>query len=120
MIETWLAAKALFGLARGWWVLIAVAVLAAGIAWLIHAEKADDKANQEIGALQQSNAGLHENAKRTEIGNDAREEIRAPGAVGDRARYDQCLRSARSPENCGRFLPEHAPDNGSAGPGTER
>lgn len=104
MIWAWLTAKKL-GIAHGLWVLIALAALVGVAIWLGARETADDKANQNIGAAIQREGDQAETIKRTEQGNAAREEIRAPGDAGDRARYDQCLWSARTPANCVRFLP---------------
>lgn len=109
MILQWLGAKALFGLARGVWVAIAVAALGAGVLWLNAREKADDEANQEIGATVQREGDLRETLDRTEQGNEARTEIeeglRSDGSR-DRAVYDQCVRTARTPANCERYVPE--------------
>lgn len=73
--------------------------------WLGAREEADDKANQEIGATVQREGDLRETIERTEKANETREEINRPGPAGDRLRYDQCLRTARTPANCQRFLP---------------
>jgi hypothetical protein len=104
-MTAWLATKAL-GLARGWWLLGAALALAALAWWLSAAEKADDKANRELGATVERERSLAEAIERTEKANEAREEISRAGPVGDKLRYDQCLRSARTPENCRRFLPQ--------------
>ena len=106
MIMAWLGAKALFGLSRGIWVAIVAGLIGAAVLWLIAAEKADDKANQEIGATVQREGDLRETITRTETANEAREEIGRHDAAGDRLRYDQCLRTARTPANCERFLPD--------------
>ena len=108
MIAHWLGAKALFGLARWAWLLIAAALLGAAVLWLNAREKADDQANQNIGAAVQREGDLRETIKRTEQGNAARTEIeegvrRDDGR--DAAVYDQCVRTARTPANCERFLP---------------
>lgn len=110
MIWAWLTARKL-GLANGLWLLAALAALVGLYLWLGARETADDKANQAIGAAVQREGDLIETIKRTEQGNAAREEIRAPGPVGDRARYDQCVHSARTPANCQRFLPQRPADN---------
>lgn len=94
---------------------LATGLLVTALLWLLWAylsarEKADDRANREIGAAIQREGDLAETINRTEQGNAAREEIRAPGDAGDRARYDQCVRSARTPANCVRFLPEQPAD----------
>jgi hypothetical protein len=87
------------------------ALIAAGLALLLlaycahRAEKADDQRNQEIGATVQREGDLRETITRTEKANEAREEIRQVGPTGNRLRYDQCLRTARTPTNCERFLP---------------
>lgn len=112
MVFHWLGAKALFGLARWVWLAITLAALVAGILWLQAREEADDEANQEIGAQIQREGDLRETIKRTEQGNEARTEIEN-GVVrsgGDRAVYDQCVRTARTPANCERFLPEREAD----------
>jgi len=101
MIHAWLMKRALFGLKKWIWLLIVAGLIAALFLWFHLAEQADDKANQEIGATTERNIQLETTLERTNQGNQAREEIR--NDVGD-ARYAQCLRTARTPENCIRFL----------------
>lgn len=114
----WLTAKALFGLRRWIWLIIVFVVIA--LAWITigNVERADDVSNQTIGATGERVRSLEENAARTETGNAAREEIRAPDRVGACARFNQCLRSARpgTSESCGRFLPELSTGFGCPGP----
>jgi membrane protein implicated in regulation of membrane protease activity len=87
---------------------LAVIALAGLYHWLSVREKADDRANQEVGASVQREADLQETVTRVEKANEARDEIADPAS---RARYDQCVRSARTPANCFRFLPgSQAPD----------
>jgi membrane protein implicated in regulation of membrane protease activity len=105
MIMAWLTGKGFLGLAKGLWLLGAVVALIGAVAWLQARENADDKANQEIGAAVQREGDLRETIERTETANEAREEIGRHDAAGDRLRYDQCLRTARTPANCERFLP---------------
>lgn len=100
----WLAVKML-GLARGWWLLIALAALASLIWWFSAAEKADDRANQQIGRSEAVIESQGKALESVETANEAREEIEQRGPAGDRVRYEQCLRSARTPGNCERFLP---------------
>lgn len=90
---------------------IAVAALCVGL-WLFFdsREKVDDTANQQIGRTEERAEQQAETIQNVEKANEAREEIRAPGPVGDRARYDQCMRSARNPENCRFLLPERQTD----------
>lgn len=87
---------------------VAVAALLGGLwLWLDSREKADDKANVEIGRTIEREGALTETIERVEKGNAAREEISRPGPAGDRLRYDQCLQSARTPANCERYaVPE--------------
>jgi hypothetical protein len=102
MIFEWLGVKSLFGLARGWLLLALVLAVVSLIIWAGAAEKADDQRNQDIGAAVQREGDLRETLQRTEEANAARSEI---GDDRGTARFDQCLRTARTPENCQRFLP---------------
>lgn len=99
----WLVAKSLLGAPR--WLLGVILILA--LVWggtaLIGALDRHDNTQRQAGAAQQREADLFETLNRTEQGNDARLQVRDPRS---RARYDQCLRSARTPENCQRFLPQ--------------
>jgi hypothetical protein len=104
MIPPILAAP-LLGIARWVWLAGAVVALVGVVLWLNAREKADDRANQELGATVQRETDLRKTIERTETANEAREEIARPDAAGDRLRYDQCLRTARTPANCQRFLP---------------
>lgn len=89
--------------------LAAFALLWALWAILAAREEADDKANREAGAAVQREADLRETMERVETANATRDEVRDRGS---RARFDQCLRSARTPANCERFLPGGAaPDD---------
>lgn len=102
MIFAWLTAKAFLGLSKGVWLLAAVALLAGGVIWLRASENADDNANQQIGATVQREGDLRTTLERTKDANQARDDVRTDV---DGARYDQCLRTARTPANCKRFLP---------------
>lgn len=108
ILSLWTAFRAL---PRGWhWLaagIAAIALLAALWLWLDAREKADDRRNQEIGAAAQRETDLRETLERTEKGNAAREEVRNDV---DGARYTQCLRTARTPANCERFLPQRQAD----------
>ena len=96
---SWLMAKS-FGLHRIAWIGIAALLLAAGIYWLQAREEADDKANQEIGAQGQREGDLRKTIERAEKANEARDDI---SRNRDNARYDQCVRTARTPANCERL-----------------
>lgn len=102
MIYAWLG-KSFLGLTRGWWILIAIGALGLAYAALnLWIDKTIDTA-KDAGATEQREGDLRETLNRTEQGNEARNEIRDD--VGT-ARYDQCLRTARTPANCERFLPK--------------
>lgn len=58
---------------------------------------------RKSGAETERAARLEQTFNQMEKANDTRVEIRD---VRSRARYDECMRSARTPENCKRFLPE--------------
>ena len=105
---TWLTAKGLLGLARGWWILGAiVAAVALYAAFTGILGRMVDTA-KDAGATEQREGDLRETIQRVETGNEAREEMREALARDDsrsRAVYDQCLRTARTPANCERFVP---------------
>lgn len=110
MIHAFLIKK-LLGIPRWLWVvLVLIAIIGIALVWADAVEKADDKANQEIGAQGVVVEQQREVLERTEQGNAAREAIEQSGPVGDQLRYDQCMRSARTPTNCQRFLPQRQAD----------
>lgn len=87
--------------------------------WWSAAENADDKANQEIGAAIEREGALTETLIRTEQANEARNTIEQDLQRDDGrscAVYRQCLRTARTPGNCERFLPERQADQCGAAP----
>lgn len=85
-----------------------LAALAVGAwIWFDAREKADDKANQEIGGAVQREADLRETVKNVEKANEAADLVRRDPARA----YAECVRTARTPANCQRFLPHSkAPD----------
>lgn len=93
-----------------WAILVAAVVLIGGILWAQHAENKDDARNQEIGASIERERALEETVKQVEKANEVREEITRKDDAGARLRYEQCLRSARTPANCERLLPERPAD----------
>jgi hypothetical protein len=97
MIWAFLTTRGFLGLAKGIWVAIAAGLIVAAVLWLTAAEKADDRANQEIGATVQREGDLRETIERTETANEAREESRTRT---DDQRNADCLRRSRTPENC--------------------
>lgn len=102
MLMELLGAKSLFGLARGWIILAGLLALGALAVWLTQSEAADDRHNQDLGAAVQRSEDLQTTLERTETANAARTQINDPDSS---ARYDQCLRTARTPANCQRFVP---------------
>lgn len=98
----WLLTKQL-GLHRALWIVMAIVALGGIWLFLSEREDADDKRNQEIGGTIEREASQSEIIKNVEKANEARDEIRNDD--GD-ARYNQCLRTARTPAVCERLLRE--------------
>lgn len=68
---------------------------------------------KQAGAVEQREADNKETINRVEQGNEARQTIEDDFKRDDgrsAAIYAQCVRSARAPENCERFLPERPAD----------
>lgn len=61
----------------------------------------------EAGAAEQRETDLRETIRNVEKANAARDEVHNDI---DGARYNQCLRTARTPANCKRFLPARHAD----------
>ncbi|WP_156840263.1 hypothetical protein [Novosphingobium aquimarinum] len=105
----WLTAKGALGLVRWGWIAIVAALIAAAVLVIDSAIEDVIAVSKDQGATEQREGDLHETLNRTEEGNNARTEIEEGlGRADGRSRpvYDQCLRTARTPENCERFLPE--------------
>lgn len=111
MIAAWLL-KSAFGVPR--WMLVLggfLLLLIAGLIYLKRVENLDDQRNQEIGATVEREKNLEKTIERVEEANEVRNEVSAEAAVGRGERlYAQCLRSARTPASCERFLPERPAD----------
>ncbi len=84
------------------YVLPGAAVLLALIAFAIWLSGVKHDAKQE-GVIQERTGALVETVNQMEKASETRRKIADPLSS---ARYDECLRSARTPENCKRFLPE--------------
>lgn len=80
------------------WGGLALVLVVAAILWLANR----DEHNQDLGAATQREGDLREVLERTEKGNEIRETIR----VNPTAAYNECLQSARTPENCVGLLPD--------------
>jgi len=96
MIFAWLSARGLFGLAKGYWLLIAIAGAIAlwfGINGLL--DRLQDTA-KDAGRTEQREADLTATVKQVEKANAAAETVRLDP---DAARAE-CLRNARNKANC--------------------
>lgn len=104
MIFAWFGQKALFGLARYAWIAIALALAAGAVLWATSRERADDTANQNIGAQGAVVAGQTQTLQQTKDAKDAEQELRAGGDRSELA-YAECLRNARTKARCERYNP---------------
>lgn len=96
MMLAWLSARGLFGLAKGWWLLIAAFgcfAIYIGIHGLL--DRYGD-ASRDLGVQQQQNADLTATVKQVEKANAAAETVRRDP---DAARAE-CLRNARNKADC--------------------
>lgn len=108
MIVAWLA-KSFLGLPRWIFVLLAFALLLAGLlVWISENEEADDQRNREVGRTEERTEALEETVERVEEANEVRDEVEADiRRGGSDVLYRQCMSSNRgAPENCERFLPQ--------------
>lgn len=80
-------------------VLLVVLGFAAFQWWLSDVKK---DARQE-GVTQERTSGLIEIINTMEKADETRRDVADPAS---RARYDECVQSARNPENCQRFMPQ--------------
>ena len=83
----------------------ALLLLGATVAYCNHQVEERVEVAEEVGAVKEQNKQIEQTLKNVETAEQAREEITKPGPVGDLTRYNQCVQSARTPENCKRFLP---------------
>lgn len=108
--------SAFTALPRGWHYLAgaiaAFALLGALWLYLSNREEADDRRNQDIGGAVQREGDLRETLDRTETGNETRDQVKRELDNGrSDGLYARCLRTARTPANCERFLPEREADD---------
>lgn len=91
-----------------WQVYAAVAALAllGGTVWYCD-RQIDDKVEQAevIGRTEERNEQLEQTIENVKTAEEAREDITETSPAGDLTRYNQCLRTARTPANCERLLP---------------
>lgn len=86
-----------------WWALFAAFAVAACIISL----SVRDRASREIGVLTERDRVSTEVIKNVRNATEARDQVRNDI---DGARYNQCMRTARTPANCERFLPARQAD----------
>ena len=89
--------------------LLALIIAALGLGIFLYSQGQDRlvETAKDAGAAKVTADNMQETIKRVEIGNEARIEIRDNRG---NARYDQCLRTARTPANCQRLLPAQPAD----------
>ena len=90
------------------------AILAALAVWAWHNSQVDEAATEgrKAGATHQREETLTTIIERTEQANETRQEIQSEVRAGNGdALYRQCLRTARTPANCERFLPSSETPN---------
>lgn len=91
------------------WAYVCIAgVLGLIAVWAWHNSQVDEAATEgrKTGATEQRETQLTEIIQRTETANETREVIQSEvrAGAGDNL-HAQCLRTARTPANCKRFLP---------------
>lgn len=92
------------------WAGLAALSLILGGVWYC-TEQVDKRVEQAevVGSTTERNVQLEQTIENVKKAENARDEITDPGPAGDLARYDQCVRTARTPANCERFLPSVQP-----------
>lgn len=110
----WITGVGLFLKGISWqvWARLAALALVLGGVWYC-SEQVDERVEQAevIGATTERNVQLEQTIENVKKAEEAREDITDPGPVGDLTRYNQCLRTARTPANCERFLPSVQPSD---------
>lgn len=89
-----------------WWVIALILALSLVVYKVTDfvGDYGDDQ--KEAGATTERNKQLEGTIKNVEKANEAEKSVQDPGPTGDLTRYNQCLRTARTPENCKRWLPD--------------
>jgi cytoskeletal protein RodZ len=107
-LAIWQAVKA-FAKSIPWQVWLAIGVVLALLAaWAWHNSQVSEAATEgrKEGATAQRETDLIETIDRTEQSNETRHVIEGEVRSGAGSNlYDQCLRTARTPANCQRFMP---------------
>lgn len=96
----------------GWWAALGAALaIVALVLWVRGAINDAASQGRTEGAQTQREADLRETIKRVEQSNDTRNQIKTEVERGSGdALYRECLRSARSPDSCKRFMPNRQAD----------
>ena len=97
-----------------WQIYAGVAALAliGGTVWYCN-EQVEERVEvaEELGGEKERTKQFEQTIENVGKANEAREDIEEIGPTGDAVRYRQCLRTARTPANCERFLPAVPADN---------
>lgn len=102
-----LSARAFLKRIPAWAYICAGGVLALFLVWAWHNSQVEEAATEghKAGATQQREETLITTIERAEQANETREVIKGELRAGNGdALYAQCLRTARTPANCKRFL----------------
>lgn len=89
--------------------LIGIALVAAIVAYFTFADRREQRIEEKLeekGAVTERAKQSEAVINRVEEANNEREKISRNDDAGAQLRYEQCLRSARTPANCQRLLPE--------------
>lgn len=92
-------------MANAKWIALGLGVLALLVAVAMYISSLR-KESREAGKQTERAEAAAEVINRVEEANEVDKEIVASGSAGDNLRFNQCVRSARNPENCKRFLPQ--------------
>lgn len=84
-------------------VLVVIGLLAIAGATAFHVVDALTEAAEQKGAVTERAENLGKVIQNVEAANEVRADVRNERS---RAGYDECMRSARNPKNCERFLPQ--------------
>lgn len=107
---TWLAILGFMKRVPTWAYICLGAVLALVAVWAWHNARLDDA--REAGQKEQREEQLTEIINRAEEADDVRETVQEEiRSGGSNELYARCLRTARTPANCERFLPRGEADN---------
>lgn len=87
-----------------WGAVAAVLLLAGVVAYCSTQVEKRVELAEEKGQVTEQKKNLEQTIKNIEVANEAEQEILETSPRGDSVRYRQCLRTARTPENCERFL----------------